>query len=358
MLEEYEDKLRALKAAGGIPRVPDGPKLEPGAFDSRISVLRQRLAATEPAVPESMPGYESVYDPMLQAALERFQRGHGLNPDGQIGKATLRALNRPLDERIRQVQAAIRRRQRTLAAEQKQANGAVFRINIPAFEAELLENGEAKLRMRVVVGTRYKRTPVFSSRVTQITLNPTWTVPQSLTEEELLPKLRRDASKVAADGFEAIRDGASVPVTDVDWKAVPNRGVPYVLRQAAGPKNPLGRVIFHMPNQHDVYLHDTNARYLFASDLRASSHGCIRLQKPMDLLAYLLEGDRTWTKAKIREAIDSGETVKIPVARKLFVELVYESVWVDDTGALQIREDLYGQDLEDEPATNTSAALR
>lgn len=346
-LDKFAKHLKSIQKVGGYVMVPQGPKLEPGATDERVPALRARMRQQGEALPDPKPAEAAadaakVYDPDLAAAVQRFQRQYGLKDDGVVGVGTVKALNRTPEERLRQVRAAMQRREHVLASAQDPQVGALVRINIPAFEAEVLEDGKRVIHMKVVVGTRYRKTPLFRSRITRLTLNPTWTVPPTLLREDYLPKLRRNPQKVMADGFTALRKGEPVDLTTVDWKKIKPDAIPYILKQAPGPKNPLGRIIFHMPNKDDIYLHDTNARWGFGLDQRAGSSGCIRLQKPFDLLAFVLADQKRWTKERVKEILDSQETEQIAVTRRVEVELVYESVWVDEAGVVQIREDLYG----------------
>jgi murein L,D-transpeptidase YcbB/YkuD len=202
--------------------------------------------------------------------------------------------------------------------------------------------------MRVVVGKPVRRTPVFSDEMTYIEFNPTWTVPKTIAVEDLLPKIRRNPGMLEAQGIRVLArgtDGAyAVDPAHVDWNAVGSGAFPFRLRQAPGPKNPLGRVKFMFPNDFSVYLHDTPKRELFARAQRAFSSGCIRVEKPVELAELLLQGTPGWDRQRIDAVIEQGKTRTVTLASPVPVHLVYLTAWQDSDGKLQFREDLYGRD--------------
>jgi murein L,D-transpeptidase YcbB/YkuD len=331
-------QYRALVAAGGWPRVPDGPPLRLGARSERAAALRQRLIATGDYVPEPMqalpaePGSPAapivdpdrdLFDPALQTALRAFQERHGLDADGAIGKGTLAALNVPVEQRIRQVEINLDR-WRWLP---RDLGDRYIMVNIAGFSLELVENGNPALAMRVVAGKPTTRTPMFSGRMVNVVLNPYWNVPAKLVKNEVLPHAARDPGYLAKEGFEVTRNGGSVEV-----------------RQKPGPKNALGQVKFLFPNRFDVYLHDTPSRSLFSRTVRSFSHGCIRIEKPIALAEYLLKDDPAWTPKKIAAVLAKGKETWVTIPKPLPVHLVYWTAWVDGAGKLQLRDDLYGRD--------------
>ena len=320
-------QYRALAAHGGWPAVPDGPPLKAGDRNPRVAALRVRLEASSdlpPAAPgAAAPTDRDLFDASLQEAVRRFQNRHGLDPDGAAGKGTLAALAVPAERRVRQIEINLDR-WRWLP---RDLGERYIIVNIAGFELNLMEGGAPALSMRVVAGKPTNRTPMFTSTMTNIVLNPYWNPPPGIMKKEILPHIARDPGYADREGFEVVRSGSRVEV-----------------RQRPGPKNALGKVKFLFPNRFDVYLHDTPSRSLFSRTVRSFSHGCIRLEKPVELAEYLLKDDPAWTPQRIAAALARGREQWVTVPRPLPVHLVYWTAWVDDAGTAQFRDDLYGRD--------------
>ena len=205
-------------------------------------------------------------------------------------------------------------------------------VNVPEFRLDVVEAGKPVYSMRVVVGKDQSRTPAFSDKMTFIELNPTWTLPDSITRNEILPKLASDPGYLERHDMEVVSDS------------------PYRLRQRAGKDNPLGQIKFMFPNEFDIYLHDTPADHLFDRAERDFSHGCIRLEKPIELAALLLKDDPKWTQESIQAAIASGEHETITLPRPLPVHILYWTAWVEPDGTVAFRKDIYGHDDQLEQA--------
>ena len=229
----------------------------------------------------------SLFDASLEAAVRRFQARHGLDVDGAVGSRTRLALNTPVDARIDQLVANLERRRWLGAAPGRRQ----VRVNVAAFTLEAVDGDTVPLRMRVVVGRPYRPSPEFSDRIRYLVLNPYWEVPPSLAAKDKLPLIRRDPGYLAREHMRVLQGWGERPrqidPASVDWWRVATP-LPYRLRQDPGPWNALGRVKFMFPNVHDVYLHDTPARELFAHAERGFSSGCIRLQDPLALADWLL----------------------------------------------------------------------
>lgn len=339
--------LRALKAKGGWRSVdPRGGTLEPGAVDPRVPALRRRLAATDGVAPEPEDQFElEFYGDELVEAVERFQRRHGLAVDGRVGPRTFAALNKTVDQRIAQIAANL---DRMRAASPRPARGAYVEVNVPGFELRAVENGEIKLEMGVVVGREKRATPIFSTRITEVIFNPTWTVPLKLVREDMLPRLRANPQSLIDQGFRVYRGWGEtreeVDPRKVDWRKVTPRSMGYWMRQDPGPKNALGQVRFTMPNTFDVYLHDTPDRHFFARADRALSSGCVRLERPIDLVEWVLSRTPGWDRAAI-EAADAEQVTRSVGVRggAIPVHMVYKTAFVKD-GVLNWRDDIYGLD--------------
>jgi murein L,D-transpeptidase YcbB/YkuD len=217
-------------------------------------------------------------------------------------------------------------------------------VNVPEFMMRIYSNKKAKLEMRVVTGTEFNATPVFHDTLKYIVFSPTWSVPKSIIEEEFLPKLKENAEHFGTERFRFYKDGQEIDPTIEDWTDDSMDVKAYKVVENPGPDNSLGRVKFIMPNDFSIYLHDTPASKMFALEERALSHGCIRLEKPVDFANYLLQDQPEWTTKKIKEAMEKGEPVQVNLNKPFPVYIVYRTVWVDKNNRLNFREDIYGHD--------------
>ncbi len=337
-LKEY----RALAASGGWPALPEGPSLNPGMDDPRVSALRRRLELSGDLSPGSDRG--DHYGAALEIAVRQVQRRHGLDVDGVVGAKTLAALNVPVAQRIEQIVINMER-WRWMPDD---LGDRYILVNLAGFEAEVIEDGRVILDMKVVVGRDYRRTPIFSGRMTYMDFNPFWTVPPKIARQDILPKLKKDAGYLADQGIEVFSGWDSqarkLDPAELDWPSVESKGFRYKLRQLPGPKNALGRVKFMFPNEFDVYLHDTPSRELFARTVRTFSSGCIRLEKPMELAEYLLRDAAGWSPARIDEVVASGKTTTVNLPAPIPVHLTYSTVWAGEGGTVHFRADVYGRD--------------
>jgi murein L,D-transpeptidase YcbB/YkuD len=341
-LKEARAWYRRLAADGGWPMVPEGGKLKKGSSGSRVRLLRERLAASGDLAAGRI--HDEIFDGVLEGAVKQFQVRHGLAVDGIVGPNTLAALNETVEERLRQVEVNMER-WRWL---RRSLGDRFIRVNIANFEMDLFEAGEHIMNMRVMVGKNYRRTPVFSDVMTYLVINPYWNVPRSLAVEDKLPLIRRDPGYLAEQRMQVLSGwGAAAVEIDpsaVDWSRVTAEGFTWRLRQDPGPKNALGCVKFMFPNKFDVYLHDTPSRDLFAQPDRAVSSGCIRLEKPIDLAEYLLRGYPEWTRPAILAAIEKGKEQTVRLLEPIPVHLLYCTAWVEGTGEIHFRRDIYGRD--------------
>jgi murein L,D-transpeptidase YcbB/YkuD len=337
---------RRLATAGGWPQVPGGPQLQIGDRSDRVANLWARLRVTGEI--ESGAAAESVvtadFDTTLQRAVRRFQRRHGLDADGVVGPATLKALDVPVGARIEQIAANLER-WRWLPQD---LGKRYILVNIADFRLDVFEDGRSVLSSRVIVGRSYRRTPVFSAVVTYLVLSPAWEVTPDIAVLDKLPLLQKDPNALRKDGFRVLQGwGAEEKEIDpetVDWSRLSMTYFPYRLRQMPGPQNALGRVKFMFPNKFNVYLHDTPSRDLFSRTIRMFSSGCIRMQEAEAMANYLLHDDPHWTPENIRAAMDSGQELTVKLTRPMPLHLLYWTAWVDENGDLQFREDIYERD--------------
>jgi murein L,D-transpeptidase YcbB/YkuD len=336
---------RALAVAGGWKGVPPGETLKPGMTDPRIGLLRARLAVTGD-IDRSAPAPQdpNFYDEDLINAVVRFQYRHGLEQDGKVGKMTVEALNVPVEARIRQMLLNAERRR---WMPDDRGERYVF-VNLADFVLKVVDGPKTIFDTRVVVGTPYHRSPVFSHKMTYIVVNPYWTVPPSIARKELLPKIRKDPGYLAANNFTLFSDWSDgarvVDPFSVDWSQVSARSFGYKIRQGSGEGNALGRLKFMFPNRHNIYLHDTPAKALFAKTQRSFSHGCIRVEHPDELAAVLLSKQPDWSLDQIRRSIKSDKRTIVSLAEPLPVHLTYLTAWVNKDGSVHFRDDIYGRD--------------
>lgn len=337
--DEYERLVqrRAEIAASGdeiTVQIATGPLLKPGQSNDRVIMLKQRLMG---------PGDHSpLYDDDLKREVMAFQRAAGLEPDGMVGDNTLEVMNATKVSWLDRIDANLER-WRWLPRE---VPDTYIRVNIAAFVLRAYEHGAPTLTMNVIVGQPYRRTPVFTEKVSYMVFNPYWNVPWSIATKDKLPLLKTNAADLAAKGYEAKPSGSDVfvNVESIDWSGVTARNFNYLLRQQPGDFNALGRMKFMMPNPHAVYLHDTPSRELFSKLERSFSSGCIRLEQPLALAEWLLSREQHPMAGKVNEILDSKETLAVHLAQPVPTYLVYFTAFSLDDGVVTFRRDIYGRD--------------
>lgn len=332
--------LQQVAQAGGFTQVPEGRTLRPGERSVAIEFLDRRLReGGDLVVARPDPG---LFDPVLERAVLAFQARHGLEVDGLVGRQTLGALNAPVERLIDRVLINLAR----LEEAPDVSTGKAVVVNLPEYRLRAYHDGEVVLAMNVVVGRRTWETPVLSTSITHLILNPTWTVPPGI--------LARTVAPAMLAGQDYLTDHELAPVSPlidaatIDWQAVAAGartvdGELLRLRQSPGPNNPLGRYRFHMPNPDHIFLHDTNQPGLLNRRVRALSSGCIRLEQPQALAAFVAGDaeDAYWR----RYDHDPDWTYRwILLDEPVPVHLVYHTIWIDDLGVLQVRPDIYGWD--------------
>jgi murein L,D-transpeptidase YcbB/YkuD len=251
-----------------------------------------------------------------------------------------RAANPPDAERVRRIELNLER-WRWLPED---LGAPHVLVNVPGFELEVREDGESvPLQMRVIVGKEVNRTPIFSDTMTHVVFSPYWNIPQSIEMKEMLPKILEDEDFLDKNEMEVVRKGEVIKASDVDWDELEDEG-DIQLRQRPGAENALGYVKFLFPNRHNVYLHDTPNDNLFDKLTRDLSHGCIRVEKPVDLAAYVLKDQPEWTSERIDEAMHAGKEKHVTLKKAIPVHLVYFTVRVPSGGEPQFFDDVYGYD--------------
>jgi L,D-transpeptidase YcbB len=334
-LREALADYRARAAKGGWPALPQSLKLKPGQSESQVAALAKRLAASGD-YPESAASTVTTYDSGLQEAVERFQRRHGLEPDGVVGRTVVAQLNVPIEQRIRQIELNLERWRwlpRDLGARH-------ILVNIAGYNLEVWDNGYVPLHMRVVVGRKDTPTPIFNDTMTYLVFSPYWNVPSNIARNETLPEILKDAGFLDRNNMEVIDERGNVVDPSTIDLAEPDL---YRFRQRPGAGNSLGLVKFMFPNQFNVYLHDTPADSLFARAMRSFSHGCVRVEKPRELAEYLLKDSSEWSADSIEEAMHAPEERHVKLPSPIPVYLGYWTATATKEG-VEFKSDVYGID--------------
>ncbi len=332
---------RKLDRNEAWPVIPPGRKLVLGDQGERVRLLRKRLVIAG----ELPKGDEQDdFDAETEEALKRFQEKNELEPDGAVGDATLKYLNATVDDRIRTLTVNMERR-RWVA--DTLGDRHVF-VNIPDFHLYAVDGGKTRLSMNVVVGLgREWQTPSLSSQITHLILNPQWHVPTNIIKKELMSKIRANPDYVGKERMKAyyVTENGTEPIDPAtfNWTEASPSQLRLVQKEGAG--NALGRIKFMFSNPFDIYLHDTPQQRFFARWMRALSHGCVRVEKPLDLAEFVMENSEMSREA-IERAIARGTNQSVPLKDPIPVHILYWTAWADSDGRVHFRNDVYGKDAE------------
>jgi L,D-transpeptidase YcbB len=351
----YRRTEEALARYLELARTDDGEKLPevtkpigPGQTYAGLPRLTRflRLVGDLPA-DAALTGDPQTYGGPLVDAVKRFQRRHGLDEDGRLGPGTIKQLNVPLQERVRQLQLTLER-WRWLPAE---FSAPPIIVNIPDFRLRALdENNRVVLDMRVVVGKSMRtQTPVFSRDMIYVVLRPYWNVPPSILRSEIVPAIERDRGYIARKNYEVTTQGGKVVTSGEisDDVLAQLRAGKLAVRQKPGPGNALGLVKLIFPNEHNVYLHSTPSQDLFSRSRRDFSHGCIRVEKPAELAAWALRNNPGWTLERVQQGMQSGkDDVTVNLVKRVPVFIVYGTALAYENGDVHFSDDIYGHDTK------------
>ena len=284
----------------------------------------------------------AIFDSVVFHKLVAFQRQHGIADDGVIGSNTLSVLNISLQHRIQQIEVAL---EQWRWMPNEYSDFFVF-VNIPAYQLDVYKKGKIDLTKKVMVGKTIFKTVIFNNYIRYLELNPYWNVPRSIATKEILPKLKRNLSYLNRQDMKILSGGKVINPYNVNWSRLSRRNFPYRIRQEPGKKNALGTVKFMFPNHYNIYLHDTPSKSLFVKAERAYSHGCIRLDKPVQFAEYLLQDDPKWDAKKIQKVLDGKKNTRVNLEEKIPIYIAYFTAWVDDEGVTHFQKDVYGKDKE------------
>jgi murein L,D-transpeptidase YcbB/YkuD len=340
--------------------VPAGERVKPGGRDARVVPVRARMielgflskeqatAWLSESSEEDQDGKarEETLDKHLAQALKAFQAANKIKQTGMIDKATVEALNSRSDEDTIQKLVLNMERVRWLP---RKLGARHILVNQAAFELRVVDNDDITWSTKVIVGKPETQTAVFSDRMETVVMNPYWGVPQSIIRYEMMPYLARDRSYLDRLGYEVLNsNGRRVSSRSVNWWAYGGK-IPYSVRQPPGDDNALGRIKFLFPNSHDIYMHDTPTKKLFAETVRAFSHGCVRVENPRELAEHVLG----WDRERIDEMIATGENRNVKLSEQIPVHLNYFTAWPDASGKIAFHVDIYSRDSRLDKALNT-----
>jgi murein L,D-transpeptidase YcbB/YkuD len=332
-----------ILAQGGWQEVPSDVQDEIGERGPAVAVLRQRLIAEADAEEARLAtagnAQPDVFDESLKQALEHFQERHSIDADGAVGPATLEQLNTSAEQRVQQLRLNLDQ-WRWLPDD---LGDRYILVNVAGFEMELVENDSVLIAMDVVVGQEGWETPIFQDTLESIVVNPYWNVPSGIMADEVLPAIQRDPDYLARNNMEVLRGDRVVDASSIDWSQV-SGNTNYRVRQKQGPDNALGQVKFLFPNENDIYLHDTPARAPFNASNRAFSHGCIRLERPLELARILLDRTTETPSSRLDDLLARDGEQWIRVTEPVPVYILYFTAWAADDGSVRFHPDVYERD--------------
>ena len=340
------DKLAELRNAGEPDKpieMPEGKALKLGVEHARVGFLRKRLEL--PTDVES----PALFDEEVAKAVKAFQRSSRLAVDGVVGPRTIAALNADPVDPIPTILINMEKWRWM----DRDLGQFYVRVNVPDFTVNVFDKGKVIHETRVVLGKPKWKTPIFSDEIEHIVVNPSWYVPASIAQNEMLPEVRANPSALSGYEVSTLVNGSFRPVNarKINWSTVDMRKIR--IRQPPGRGNALGRVKFMFPNKYSVYLHDTPSKSLFKRDYRAFSHGCVRVMNPMEFAEALLTREAGRDSAYLESLYGSSEK-QVNLKTKIPVHITYFTAWVDELGELQTRDDLYGHDRRIAKGVGTS----
>ncbi|HEY0067260.1 MAG TPA: L,D-transpeptidase family protein, partial [Flavisolibacter sp.] len=319
--DELARYYNIAKQGGWRPVTISGKSLKKGTSSPAVAEIKRILRMMG-----DMPGSDTsqVFNDTLELAVRRFQVRHGYKPDGVIGANLIKEINVPVEKRLQQILMNMNR-MRWMPAEM---SGNLIMVNIPEFMLHVYEGNKRVFDMVVVVGKDGHNTMMFNGDLNQIVFSPYWNVPPSIVKNEIMPAMNRNPGYLASQNMEVVSNSGGLPT----------------IRQKPGAGNALGKVKFLVPNNFNIYFHDTPSKSLFERDKRAFSHGCIRLSDPYKMAQYLLRNNPEWTPERITAAMNAGDEKYVKLDKAVPVVITYYTAWVDEQGLLNFREDIYKHD--------------
>ena len=335
--EQAIQTYQGYVSRGGWGALQLGANLHVGSKGTGVVALRQRLGA-EGDLDESA-GLSPIFDTYVEAGVRRFQARHGIRPTGIVSPQTLAEMNVPVQTRLKQLEINLVR----LRSFSANLGDRFVMANIPAAAVETVENGVVYSHHAAGVGKIDRQSPVMQTKAMDINFNPFWTVPASIIRKDLIPKMQADPNYLTDNHIRTFnKDGQEVSPKSINWNSLDATN--YKFREDPSTENSLGVVRINIANPYGVYMHDTPTKGIFGDDFRFVSSGCIRVQNVRDYVAWLLRDNPGWDRAKIDEAISSGERIDVKLSNPVPVYWVYITGWATPDGVVQFRDDIYQRD--------------
>lgn len=337
-LLEEKQRLELLLMKGGFGKTIRSETLKPGISNENITKVRARLSAMK----YGRLGNDPDYDDRLRIVVQQFQLDHGLKPDGIIGPGTFKVLNASAEQRLKQVIINLERERWMNRSRGKRH----IVVNLADFSLSIYDDDRVTFTSNTVVGKIGKdRTPEFHDQMTHMVVNPTWHVPKSITGKEYLPMLKEDPAFLANNGMWMVDiNGEAVNPVDVNLDEYDETSFPYSIKQKPSKSNALGLVKFMFPNKHNIYLHDTPSKNLFSREVRAFSHGCVRVQKPFEFAYKLLEKQTSDPISVFHSFLKTGAEQYVNLQLPVPIYIVYRTAFFAENGRVNFRNDIYGRD--------------
>lgn len=334
-------QYRRIQNSGGWKPVPPGPVIKPGMQDSRVPLIIARLQASGDLAGTTIDENNFDYTAEVEAGVKHFQQRHQLEVDGVIGKGTLERMNVMVEQRIDQIRANMER----VRWVHHNLGDEYVLVNIAGYQVYYVKDKNVAWESRVQVGKDYRKTPVFRDNIKYLVFNPTWTVPPTILKKDVLPKIKKDRAYLQKKNMNVIDlKGNIIDPSTINWSSISAKNFPYMIRQEPGPANALGRVKIMFPNKHQVYLHDTPSKSQFNRAERAFSSGCIRVEKPFELVELLLKDNAKWNQTRFKEILDSEKLQNVSLPQTVPVLLLYFTTRMDASGQVIFYNDLYKRD--------------
>jgi len=340
-MEDAIQRYQSVAAAGGWPFVPPGRMMREGDEDERVPILRKHLQMSGDLARRAAPYNNYTFDEELTQAVRRFQRRNGLRPTGRIERSTYPALNMTTEDRLAQLRLNLGRVRELMS--QPVADRYIL-VNVPAFQLEAVDKFEVQQRHRVIVGRTERPSPSVKATVKALNFFPYWRVPESVAHLDLIPHVMKEPGYLTQEKIRVFSsvDGPEVDPAAVDWNSPEAQKLKF--RQDPGPQNALGLVRIDMPNDQNVYMHDTPMKPLFAQRARAFSAGCVRVEDVFNFVDWIAHYEPGWELGRAQQIVAAGEPVDINLTRPIPVFFTYITAWAERDGTIEFRPDLYGRD--------------